>query len=155
MSGDPAPSTPPAAGSAEPWYSGGLEFTCTQCGNCCTGEPGFTWVSDVEIGRLAQRLGLDEAAFRRRYTREAWRRGEKRAALVDKPDHDCVFFRRGVGCTVYEDRPKQCRTWPFWRSVVAQREDWEDAARSCPGMGRGRHHSAGDIAASAADDGLP
>lgn len=32
-----------------PWYAPGLSFTCTQCGNCCTGEPGVVWVSDEEI----------------------------------------------------------------------------------------------------------
>ena len=26
--------------AAEPWYADGLAFTCTQCGNCCTGGPG-------------------------------------------------------------------------------------------------------------------
>src|SRR5262245_18529291 len=29
---------------SEPWYQDGLEFTCTRCGKCCTGEPGFVSV---------------------------------------------------------------------------------------------------------------
>ena len=96
----------------------------------------------------------------RRTARRSWCRlpvytAPSRATLIDKPNHDCVFFQRGVGCTVYEDRPQQCRTWPFWRSVVADKEDWDDAARTCPGMDRGRHHAADEISASAADDGLP
>ena len=32
-----------------PWYGGGLRFTCTQCGNCCTGQPGYVWISKKEI----------------------------------------------------------------------------------------------------------
>ncbi|MBA3708757.1 MAG: YkgJ family cysteine cluster protein [Planctomycetes bacterium] len=137
------------------WYDPGLKFSCTNCGNCCTGSPGFTWVDDREIARLAERLGLDEAAFRRRYIREAWRGGEQRTSLVDKPNHDCVFYARGVGCTVYDDRPKQCRTWPFWKRVVETREDWLDAGRECPGIGRGRLHTAEEIRTTASDDGLP
>jgi uncharacterized protein len=137
------------------WYAAGLKFTCTQCGNCCTGAPGFTWVDDGEIARLARRLGLEESAFRSKYIRLAWRGGEQRASLVDKKNHDCVFYARGVGCTVYEDRPKQCRTWPFWRRVVESPEEWSDAARECPGIGRGRLHSAVEIADIAADDGIP
>jgi Fe-S-cluster containining protein len=139
----------------EPWYAAGLKFTCTQCGNCCTGEPGFTWLTEAEVTRLAARLGLDEAAFRRRYTRMVHRSGELRASLIDTPTNDCVFFKRGVGCTVYEDRPKQCRTWPFWRANLRGREDWEDTAKTCPGMNRGAHHTAEAIARIAADDGLP
>ena len=35
------------------WYKDGLAFTCTQCGNCCTGGPGYVWLSDAEIDRFA------------------------------------------------------------------------------------------------------
>jgi hypothetical protein len=56
---------------------------------------------------------------------------------------------------VYEDRPRQCRTWPFWRINLASREDWAGAAAGCPGMDRGELHPAERIAETAADDGLP
>jgi uncharacterized protein len=136
----------------EPWYKDGLRFTCTQCGNCCTGAPGSIWVSEAEIAALALRLGIDEAAFRKRYTRTVKGRG---VSLVEKPNNDCVFWARGRGCTVYEDRPKQCRTWPFWRPLLESRADWDASAEGCPGMNRGKLHAAASIAASAADDGLP
>ena len=145
----------PVAPTAEvPWYSAGLKFTCTMCGNCCTGGPGFTWVTDAEMARLATRLGVDDATFRRRYTKTVWRRDGQRVSLVENADLDCVFYRRGAGCSVYEDRPKQCRTWPFWERVVDTPEDWKQEARGCPGMNRGALHPAEKIAASAADDGL-
>ena len=76
-------------------------------------------------------------------------------SLVEKKDNACVFYERGVGCTVYADRPKQCRTWPFWQPIVASPEDWESAAEGCPGINRGKRHRALDISASVADDGLP
>ncbi|MBA2482634.1 MAG: YkgJ family cysteine cluster protein [Planctomycetes bacterium] len=137
------------------WYESGLRFTCTQCGNCCTGAPGFTWVDGPEIEALAAKLGLDEDAFRRKYIREVWRGGELRTSLMDKKNNDCVFYARGVGCTVYAERPKQCRSWPFWKRVVETPEDWQDAARECPGIGRGALHDAASIGASASDDGIP
>jgi Fe-S-cluster containining protein len=140
---------------SEPWYAAGLKFTCTQCGNCCTGEPGNTWVSDAEVTKLAARLGLDEAAFRRKYTREAWRSGALRSSLIDTKSNDCVFYQRGVGCSVYEDRPRQCRTWPFWRANLRERDDWEHAGRSCPGIGKGQVRAAAEIAEIAGDDGIP
>lgn len=135
-----------------PWYGAGLNFACTQCGNCCTGAPGYVWVSEIEISALALRIGLEEREFRRRYTRRVPRRG---VSLVEKPNHDCVFFERGRGCTVYSDRPRQCRTWPFWRGVLRDAESWQGAASGCPGMNRGPLHDAVEIAATAADDGLP
>src|SRR5688500_1701558 len=33
-----------------PWFADGLSFTCTACGNCCTGGPGFVWITKEEIG---------------------------------------------------------------------------------------------------------
>lgn len=136
---------------ADAWYKDGLRFTCTQCGNCCTGAPGYVWINDEEIIALAKRLGLDESSFRRKYTRSLAKRG---TSLVEKANNDCVFFATGKGCTVYEDRPKQCRTWPFWKPLVRSRSDWTEASQGCPGMDHGKLHAAATIAATAADDGL-
>lgn len=140
---------------ADAWYATGLRFTCTQCGHCCTGEPGHTWVSEDEIDELSARLGIDRATFLRTYTKRIWRDGQEMVSLKEKPNNDCVFWAKDVGCTVYSDRPKQCRTWPFWRHLLRDREDWDDAARGCPGMNRGELHDAAKIARIAADDGLP
>jgi uncharacterized protein len=140
---------------AKPWYRDGLRFTCTQCGNCCTGAPGLIWTNDTEIRALATRLGLSEALFRKRYTRTVAGRG---TTLIERADaergHACVFWQAGQGCTVYEDRPKQCRTWPFWRPLIETQAGWEGAASGCPGMNAGERYTAAHIAAVAADDGL-
>lgn len=138
-----------------PWYHAGLRFACTRCGNCCGGAPGNVYLEDAEIDALASRLGLDRSAFVQRYTRIVHRRDGDRRSLIEFRNHDCIFYRRGRGCTVYEDRPRQCRTWPFWRGNLASADDWADAAHDCPGIGRGELVAADRIAAIAADDGLP
>src|ERR1051325_11004616 len=102
------------AGTREVWYADGLRFRCTQCGNCCTGAPGFVWVNDDEIRGIAEYLGepLEEAL-------ERWTRGTHRGrSLREKANGDCVFYDRKAGCTIYPVRPRQCRTWPFWQSNV-------------------------------------
>ena len=38
----------------KPWYQDGLQFSCTGCGNCCTGPAGYVWVSEEEIVRIAE-----------------------------------------------------------------------------------------------------
>ncbi|TVR13686.1 MAG: YkgJ family cysteine cluster protein [Planctomycetota bacterium] len=137
---------------SQPWYAEGLQFSCTRCGNCCGGAPGYCWVSEDEIVALAQRLGMSVEAFRTRYTRHIKGRG---ISLQEKRNYDCVFFERGRGCSVYEDRPRQCRTWPFWQPNLASREDWQEASAGCPGMDQGERHDVGTIIAIASDDGLP
>lgn len=141
----------------EPWYQDGLRFSCTRCGNCCTGAPGFTWVTEAEIAGLVKRLKTDDATFRKRFTRTVWRKGVQQVSLIDqggKQNHACVFFAKGKGCTVYEDRPRQCRTWPFWQRNIETPEEWAAEAKECPGMNRGVLHPAAKIAGIAADDGL-
>ena len=111
----------------------GLPFSCTQCGDCCTGEPGFVWVTDEEIAALATQLGEPVEVVRNVYTREA---GKDRS-LREKSNGDCVFYDRQAGCTVYAVRPEQCRTWPFWESNVRNPEAWEATCSVCPGAGQG------------------
>ena len=55
----------------KPWYADGLTFTCSQCGNCCTGGPGYVWISDEEIGRLAKHLNISRAAVIEKYCRRS------------------------------------------------------------------------------------
>src|SRR3954471_609583 len=100
---------------SEPWYQDGLRFRCTQCGDCCTGVPGYVWVSDEEIEDIARHRGEPVAEVAAVYSREVGRR----RSLRERANGDCVFFERGKGCTVYPVRPRQCRTWPFWESNVA------------------------------------
>jgi hypothetical protein len=132
------------------WYEPGLCFACTRCGNCCTGEPGSVRVSEEELVELSGYLDLPEHEFRARYTRAL---EDGATSLVEHEDQSCIFFEREAGCTVYPVRPRQCRTWPFWRANLATPQHWAEAARTCPGIGRGPRHEAGWIAGTAAQDG--
>lgn len=145
------PGLVPLRSEPQAWYHAGLRFACTQCGHCCTGEPGNVWVNDAEIHALADHLGVDEITFRERYTAER-RRG---VSLIEHANHDCIFWAPGRGCTVYAMRPRQCRTWPFWRCNLGEPADWQAAAADCPGIDRGPVHDAATISATAAADGLP
>jgi Fe-S-cluster containining protein len=117
----------------QPWYHEGLHFHCTRCGNCCTGAPGFVWVDEDETAAIAQRLGESVAQFQAVYTRVA-HRGR---TLRERTNGDCVFYDAVQGCTIYDVRPRQCRTWPFWESNVRTPRDWQQTCRICPGAGLG------------------
>ena len=117
---------------ASPWYREGLQFTCTGCGDCCTGDPGYVWVERAEIEALARFLGLSIDDFGKRYLRKVG----ARHSLIEKPNGDCVFY--DGGCTVYTARPAQCRSFPFWGENLKSRKAWDDVAAECPGMNRGK-----------------
>ena len=57
--------------STSPWYREGLRFTCTQCGDCCTGAPGYVWVNQEEIDQLAALVGEEVERFERLYVRKS------------------------------------------------------------------------------------
>jgi Fe-S-cluster containining protein len=116
------------------WYKDGLRFECTRCGHCCTGEPGFVWVSDEEIAAIAEFRGEEADEIRQLYARPA----SQRLTLREKANGDCVFYEVDRGCTIYPVRPRQCRTWPFWESNVSTPQAWERTKMECPGAGQGK-----------------
>ncbi len=126
---------------SRPWYRNGLAFRCTRCGNCCTGAPGFVWVTDEEVAAIAALRGEPLPEFRGRFTREV--NGQR--TLREQVNGDCVFYDRSQGCTIYAERPRQCRTWPFWESTVGTPEAWERTCNVCPGAGTGDLISAEEI----------
>jgi len=121
----------------EKWYAAGLHFECQQCGNCCSGVPGYVWVSDEEAQAIAGHLKLPIDEFAKKYLRKVGRK----VSLIELPNYDCVFLTRsdkGVGCSIYPVRPMQCKTWPFWHYNLESGDDFLENTRRCPGINRGR-----------------
>jgi uncharacterized protein len=129
----------------DPWYRDGLAFTCTKCGACCTGAPGYVWVNLDEITRLAEFRGMSVEEFGRQFVRQV---GDE-LSLIERPGGDCIFWDRKAGCTVYPARPIQCQTWPFWPENIASAENWDHITRICPGSGQGQVFSVEEIRATA------
>jgi Fe-S-cluster containining protein len=119
---------------SQPWYKDGLKFTCTQCGNCCTGDPGVVWINDDELREIAEFLGKTVGEVRLMQTRLVG----NRISLTEYANGDCVYFDGATRrCKIYPVRPRQCRSWPFWRSNLASPEEWSETCKSCPGAGHG------------------
>lgn len=117
------------------WYKEGLPFSCTGCGKCCTGAPGYVWVSKKEIKELAAHLQISEEDFILKYTRSV----DGKISLNEYPNkdqpslQDCVFLKNNQ-CSVYQHRPVQCRTFPWWTTTLKSKRDWEEAASFCEGI---------------------
>ncbi|MDH7570831.1 MAG: YkgJ family cysteine cluster protein [Armatimonadota bacterium] len=79
------------------------QVDCTACGRCC--QVLEVSLDDEDIARLAKRFGLSPRAFARRYVAG---RGKERC-FGARP---CPFLRGNV-CSVYAERPKACRDFPY------------------------------------------
>ena len=74
-----------------------------------------------------------------------------RWSLRDYPNGDCVFLDpRTRRCRVYNARPVQCRTWPFWNINLENPENWKQTCEVCPGAGAGRLYQLDEITTQAA-----
>ena len=131
-----------------PWYRDGLCFSCTQCGNCCTGDPGVVWVTEQDIANIAELTGKSRGEIRLLHTRIMG----GRVSLREHANGDCTFFDpENRTCTIYEARPTQCRTWPFWNSNLQSPESWREVKRTCPGAGQGEFYSLEEVQRRAAE----
>ena len=128
-----------------PWYAEGIRFQCTGSGKCCTvrGDSAYVFFTRKEERTMAGHLGLSRVEFRRLHT-DRLGPGEW---TLHFPDGRCTFLD-GRRCSIYEARPSQCRTWPFWPENMDP-EVWNtEIAPFCPGVGQGPLHTQEKIEAT-------
>lgn len=129
------------------WWSEGVQFECQGSGRCCTsrGEYGYVFFSLEDRELAAKVMKISEQQFREQYCQKV----DGHWALKDPVDKnpDCIFLK-DKRCTIYEGRPTQCRTWPFWPEVMSAKAWTKSVAEYCPGVGKGKVISADKIRAS-------
>jgi Fe-S-cluster containining protein len=105
---------------------------CATCeGRCCTGESGYIYVSKAEIIKIAQLLEMDINEFGVKYL---FKKGYKYSIKERKVDdsYECVFYdKEKNGCQIYEARPSQCKTFPFWDYFKTHVDELK---AECPGI---------------------
>jgi len=105
---------------------------CASCeGRCCTGESGYIYVSTDEIKKVAELLGLSVNDFGVKYL---FKSGYKYS--IKEREHqgsfECVFYDRETnGCKIYEARPSQCISFPFWDYFKTKIDELKE---ECPGI---------------------
>lgn len=125
------------------WYKNGIQFQCQGSGKCCTshGEYGFVFVTIEDRRRFAKHLKISTQSFTKKYCSKfkgAYHLNE------DPKNPDCMFLENKK-CSVYEARPTQCRTWPFWPEVMNAKTWKKEVMSFCPGIGKGPTHSLAKI----------
>jgi|FLOH01.1.fsa_nt_gi uncharacterized protein len=108
---------------------------CSTCqGRCCTGESGYIYVSKDEIENIANLLNLQIQEFVDTYL---FKKGYKYSIKENQfnGSHECAFYdRESNGCKVYDARPLQCRTFPFWDYFKTRVDELK---LECPGITTG------------------
>jgi Fe-S-cluster containining protein len=115
------------------WYADGLRFECTRCAHCCTGNPGYVWLSPAEQAEIAAALGLSKRRFLKTHTRLV----HGMISLLEKPNGDCTLLTEDKRCSIQAVKPRQCLAFPFWPRLLASRDEWTKASIRCPGIGEG------------------
>ena len=129
-----------------------IGFECTRCGRCCTAEarePHTATIFPDEIRAIAERTGVswEEVARPMPYGLDEKGDGETLEwALQTDERGDCRFLETTddgeTACSVYDDRPLICRTYPFSVSLDQSDGNGPDVvategilqAHSCPGL---------------------
>ena len=117
----------------EGWPISFRPSACKGCNaHCCRGEPGAVWVGQDDIERIAGLLGISVPVARQRYVRQL----SDGDALIEVElaidDFPCIFLDLETHrCGIYEARPAQCRTFPFWDYF---KKHPMEAADECPGV---------------------
>ena len=107
---------------------------CASCGgNCCTGSSGYIWLSSEEQKAISDFLEMHIDDFRDNYLKQV---NVKRSLKELKISgiYYCVFFNiEKKYCSIYDVRPEQCRTFPFWEYY---KDKIDMLMEECPGIKR-------------------
>ncbi|MFA5234487.1 MAG: YkgJ family cysteine cluster protein [Sulfurimonas sp.] len=105
---------------------------CSTCqARCCTGESGYIHVNSREIEDISKFLGLGIEEFTQNYLfKNGYKYSIKERKLGES--YECAFYDRASnGCAIYEVRPMQCRTFPFWDYFKTRVDELK---LECPGV---------------------
>jgi len=109
------------------------ENKCATCeGNCCIGESGYIWITMQEIDTLSKHLNITtKECFEKYLIKYGYKFSIKEKKISDN-NYACVFFDLDKKqCSIYEARPTQCRTFPFWEHF---KENIDEVVQECPAI---------------------
>ncbi|MBN2857673.1 MAG: YkgJ family cysteine cluster protein [Candidatus Delongbacteria bacterium] len=123
------------------FYKHGIRFECKKCGNCCVGN-GYVFIFPVDLERLIEKSGFNLEELQRTYLSTV----DGYTVFRDGGSGACIFWDPIVkGCRIYEARPTQCRTFPFWKTLLYKKAKWDEGTKTCHGVGEGRLYSEEEI----------
>lgn len=121
-----------------------MKFQCQESckGKCCSASWhkgwGFVFLTKEDTTRLSRHLHQPITTFAEFGQFEFTRFSPTKinAWYLKMNAGTCQYFQDGK-CGVYEARPTQCRTFPFWPEYITKMEKLKEI---CPGIGVGEEH---------------
>ncbi len=106
---------------------------CEACGgNCCIGESGYIWINKQEIFKLADHLNISVEELGLKYLKKIGYKYTINERKIGQNNYACIFFDlEKRQCSVYEARPNQCKTFPFWDYF---KTNIKEVKEECPGI---------------------
>jgi len=116
------------------WWSKGIQFQCQGSGKCCVsrGEYGAVYLTPKDRRKLGNFFKITTREFTKKYC-------EKELGYWKLKDFTkkCTFLK-DKKCSVYEARPTQCKTWPFWPENLSPKAWSKEVKSYCPGISKGK-----------------
>lgn len=110
-----------------------VDFECKRCSDCCRHDPGAVFLTENDVKKISKHLNISTRDLLIEYCR-GLELGERTVtSLKEKPNYDCIFWNDS--CLIYEARPLQCRTYPFWPFLVESEKRWQEESKRCKGIG--------------------
>ena len=109
------------------------ESICKSCdGNCCIGESGYIWITKNECIKLAEFLKISLDELGKKYLLKVGYKYSIREKQLSENNYACIFFDlKKKQCSVYEARPSQCVSFPFWEYF---KNNLEEVKKECPAI---------------------
>lgn len=128
---------------AKKWWEKGVRFQCQGSGKCCMfrNSYGYVYLTKGDRRRFAKFFGISTLKFTKNYCDQE----DGKFFLREETQSSNCRFLEGTRCSVYEARPTQCRTWPFWPENMNQKAWNKEITQFCPGAGKGRLWSRQEI----------
>ena len=106
---------------------------CVTCdGNCCIGEPGYIWINKQEQKKLAKYLGIKKDQLIDEYLLKVDYKYTIKEKQIGTNNFACIFFDlTKKQCSIYDLRPTQCRTFPFWEYF---KNNINEVKKECPAI---------------------
>ena len=105
---------------------------CNSCeAQCCSGESGNIFFTKSEMVEIANHLNISTEIFLSDFCRKVgYKYSIKEIRFQGK--YNCIFLTENR-CDIYNVRPKQCRTFPFWNEFQ-NKENLEYLKKECIGI---------------------
>jgi len=106
---------------------------CDTCaGNCCIGESGNIWINNQEIENLSIHLNIPLEELILNFLEKRGYKYSLKEVQLSKDNYACIFFDLDKKqCSIYEARPIQCKTFPFWDYF---KNNKEEVIKECPAI---------------------